>query len=165
MNISADILRSHLAYSEWASRKMLDAAHRLSPEELTRNFGTADGSVLGTLAHIFAADRAWISRLRDNPPGDFITGQDRQLETLDREWPLVTEDWRSWAAGLTDEVAASVTVFRDLKGRQWRMPVWQPVLHVVNHGTHHRGQIAGFLRAMGHPPPRTDLVIYYRELG
>jgi len=39
------------------------------------------------------------------------------------------------------------------------------VLHVVNHGTHHRGQAAGFLRAMGYVPPPLDLIAYYRTLG
>jgi uncharacterized damage-inducible protein DinB len=38
------------------------------------------------------------------------------------------------------------------------------VLHVVNHGTHHRGQVAGFLRTMGHAPPALDLIAYYREI-
>jgi uncharacterized damage-inducible protein DinB len=37
-------------------------------------------------------------------------------------------------------------------------------LHLVNHGTHHRGQISGFLRAMDHTPPPLDLIAYYRSL-
>jgi uncharacterized damage-inducible protein DinB len=36
---------------------------------------------------------------------------------------------------------------------------------VVNHGTHHRGQVSGFLRSMGHTPPALDLIAYYRQLG
>jgi uncharacterized damage-inducible protein DinB len=43
--------------------------------------------------------------------------------------------------------------------------LWKIVLHVVNHGTHHRGQASGFLRAMGHVPPPLDLIAYYRTLG
>jgi uncharacterized damage-inducible protein DinB len=35
----------------------------------------------------------------------------------------------------------------------------------VNHGTHHRGQVAGFLRAMGKAPPPLDLMAFYRELA
>jgi uncharacterized damage-inducible protein DinB len=54
--------------------------------------------------------------------------------------------------------------YRDLKGNPWRTPLWQIVLHVVNHATHHRGQAAGFLRALGHAPPPLDLIAYYRAL-
>jgi uncharacterized damage-inducible protein DinB len=39
------------------------------------------------------------------------------------------------------------------------------LLHVVNHGTHHRGQVAGFLRSMGRKPPVLDLIAYYRQTG
>ena len=43
------------------------------------------------------------------------------------------------------------------------LAAWQIVTHVVNHGTHHRGQVSGFLRTMGHTPPPLDLSFYYRE--
>jgi len=52
-----------------------------------------------------------------------------------------------------------------MKGRVWRQPLWQLVFHVVNHGTHHRGQTAGFLRALGRIPPALDMTVYYRESG
>jgi uncharacterized damage-inducible protein DinB len=37
------------------------------------------------------------------------------------------------------------------------------VLHVVNHATHHRGQVSAFIRALGHRPPATDLTAMLRE--
>ena len=43
------------------------------------------------------------------------------------------------------------------------MPAWQIVMHVVNHGTLHRGQIVGMLRQLGVKPPSTDIVFYYYE--
>ena len=51
--------------------------------------------------------------------------------------------------------------YKDMRGNPWRQPLGQLVLHVVNHGTHHRGQVAGFMRTMGHIPPKLDLVHYY----
>jgi uncharacterized damage-inducible protein DinB len=50
-----------------------------------------------------------------------------------------------------------------MRGNPWRQPLGQLVLHVVNHGTHHRGQVSAFLRMMGHVPPKLDLVTYYRD--
>ena len=64
MPVSADTLRLQLDYSAWASQRLLDAAAQLSPEELKRDFQTADKTVLDTLAHVYAADRIWLTRVK-----------------------------------------------------------------------------------------------------
>ena len=165
MPVPAGVLRTHLDYTAWASQRLLDAAAALTEEELNRDFGTSEHSVLGTLAHTFGADRIWLWRLAggENPGG--LTAADRSLAVLQTDWPAVYERWRLWAAELTDEAAAAPLDYRDMKGNPWRQPVWQLILHVVNHGTHHRGQVSGFLRAMGKVPPPLDLIAYYRQLG
>jgi uncharacterized damage-inducible protein DinB len=165
MSVSADALRTHLDYTGWATRRLLDAAARLSEAELTRDFGTADRSLMGTMAHTFAADRVWLTRVTGGPSTGFLSEQERNLEFLSREWPALFDRWREWAGGLTDESANQMLDYRDLKGNPWRQKTWQIVLHVVNHGSHHRGQASGFLRAMGHTPPPLDLIAYYREIG
>jgi uncharacterized damage-inducible protein DinB len=163
MAVSADTLRTHLAYTTWASRRLVDAAARLTPEELTRDFQTADRSVLRSLAHVFAADRIWLARLTQVPTPQFITEGDYSLSVLQNDWPALLDRWKQWAADLTDESAQAIVAYKDMKGNPYSQPLWQLVLHVVNHGTHHRGQVSGFLRVMGHTPPPLDLVFYYRE--
>jgi uncharacterized damage-inducible protein DinB len=153
----------HLDYTAWASQRLLDAAMELTEEELNRDFGTSDHSVLGTLAHVFAADRVWLYRLSGGENPGFISDSDRSLAVLENDWPAIHERWRIWAAELTDEAAQAPLEYRDMKGNSYRQPVWQLVLHVVNHGTHHRGQVSGFLRSMGKTPPPVDLIHYYRQ--
>jgi len=165
MEFSADLLRTHLDYSKWASKRLVDAASTLPPEELARDFETADHSVLGTLVHIYAADRVWLGRIRRNPPARFLDpGKDMHLEVIRDAWPRLLDDWRSWSEGLTEESLRVPLQYTDLKGNAYETPIWQIVLHVVNHATHHRGQVSGFLRAMGHTPPVLDLTAYYRGL-
>lgn len=164
MHLSAELLRHHIEYTTWANRRLLEAAAALSPEEWSRDFGTADKSVAGTLAHIFAAERIWLARVeRRLFEGPFLTESSLRIETLRREWPEVQAAWRRWAEPLRDEDPSTVLVYSDLRGRQWRQPLWQVVLHVVNHSTHHRGQVSGFLRAMGHKPPALDFIAFVRE--
>jgi uncharacterized damage-inducible protein DinB len=163
MPISADSLRDHIEYSAWASLRLLEAVARLSPDELSRDFGTSDRSVLGTLAHVFGADRVWLFRVTGRPQHG-LTDADREFSTIQREWPAVYDGWRGWSQTLTDESLLTVLDYSDLRGNPWSQPLWQIVLHMVNHGTHHRGQISGFLRTMGHTPPALDLIVYYRGL-
>jgi uncharacterized damage-inducible protein DinB len=163
MLLSPEVLATHIDYTAWASRKLVDCASRLTPEQLNQDFHTADRSVLGTLVHTFAADRVWLARLSGGPHPGFVADRDRSLAVLQNEWPELHERWKQWARRLTD--TSTAITYIDLKGNQWTQPLWQLILHVVNHGTHHRGQVSGFLRALGQTPPLTDLVYYYRELG
>jgi len=165
MPVSAETLRLQLDYSAWASQRLLSAIANLTPEDLARDFKTSDGNIVHTLSHVFAADRVWLARVQGTPRQGFIDDNDRQLDTLRQEWPLIHQGWKDWCEGLTDEGARAQVSYRDLKGNAWEQPVWQILLHVVNHGTHHRGQVSGFLRSMGQTPPPLDMIAFYRSLG
>jgi len=164
MTLSADTLRLHLEYCAWADERIFEAAKKLTSEELARDFNTSDKNVVGTLAHVFAAERIWLARLQGEPRASFISDEDRRIATLDEAWPELQRRWQEWAAALNDEAALDGIAYKDLRGNSWENPVWQIVLHVVNHGTHHRGQASGFMRAMGHTPPPLDLIFFYRSL-
>ncbi len=162
MSVPAETLRLHLDYSAWASLRLVDAAAKLNREELARDFQTSDKNVLDTLVHVFAADRIWLGRVQGNPPDKFITDEDRDLQRLQQEWPALMQRWKMWAGPLTDEDVSRNIAYRTLDGKPFEQPIWQILLHVVNHGSHHRGQVSGFLRAMGYPPPPLDLIAFYR---
>jgi uncharacterized damage-inducible protein DinB len=142
----------------------VDAATRLSAKELNQDFGTADGSVLNTLVHVFASERLWLARLEQATYPEYVTAADRHLEVLQNEWPRLHQRWKEWASQLTDEAMLLPLTYTDLKGNQYTQPLWQLVLHVVNHGTHHRGQVSGFLRSLRYTPPPIDLIFFYRGL-
>lgn len=164
MSVPVDTLRTHLRYAAWASARIVEAAAALTPEELTRDFRSADKHVLGTLVHVYAADRVWLRRIQGAPAAPFLEPDtDMHLSVLQRDWPAVLERWQAWAAALDD--ARGLAHYQDLQGRAHATPLWQIVLHVVNHGTHHRGQAAAMIRAMGHTPPPLDLIRFYREVA
>ena len=158
-------LEHHLRYTAWASKALVDAAANLTSEDLTRDFSTADKSVLGTLVHVYAADRIWLSRVMGNPLASFIGPEDYSLDVLQTEWPKLHERWLAFLAGLGGQAMQVMVAYKNLKGDPHEQPLWQILLHLVNHGTHHRGQVSGFLRAMGHGPPVLDLIHYYRLMG
>src|SRR5580692_6114558 len=84
----AEVLRDHVNYTAWASTRLIEAASVLSHQELLRDFATADHNVLGTLAHIYAADRLWLGRIEGSPPARFLVPeQDMHMAVLRSEWP------------------------------------------------------------------------------
>ena len=161
--ISAAILQEHLLYTAWASQRLVHAIESIPSDQLTHDFETSDHSILGTLVHVFAADRIWLQRVRGESISTFLSDSDYNLHVLQIDWPLLYGKWNEWAAELTDASASASVSYTDIKGNPHVSTPWEIVLHLVNHGTHHRGQVAGFLRALGHTPPQLDLIRYYRE--
>jgi uncharacterized damage-inducible protein DinB len=141
---------------------MLTAAAGLTPAELSQDFKTSDKSVLGTLTHIYRAERIWLNRLREKKAEFRVEGDDTLL-ALQQNWPGIRSGWADWARELSEEGAGAENTYADLKGNTFTQPIWTIVLHVVNHSSHHRGQAVGFIRALGHTPPNVDLITFSRQ--
>ena len=164
MSVSVAVLRNHIEYSAWATGRLLDAAQKIAPEGLKRDFGTADHSIVGTLLHIFRSEKIWLARLRVGfPPAPEMRAEEEELPFLLGAWPPLYGEWREWVGTLRDGEDDRVVEYSDLRGNRRAQQVWQILLHVVNHSTHHRGQVSGFLRASGTAPPPLDFITYVRE--
>lgn len=156
--------RTHIRYSGWASRKALDAALALPAEDQTKPMGVSHESILGTLGHIYLADRIWYKRTVE-PELSMPPWSDKvPLEALTGEWQELQRRWEAWAEAQTDDDMDRVIVFRMLNGTHAEALATHVVLHLVNHATLHRGQVVGMLRQLGVKPPVTDLIFYLREL-
>ena len=164
MTVSLEVLQHHVNYSNWATCRLLDAVSGMSVEELTHDFGTADKSILGTLAHLYASEKNWLARIQGGTTAvQQRTSGDNQLEPLRHKWTETQNNWKTWVGQLPPNVPDQVMEYLDLQGRKWAQPLWQILLHVVNHSTHHRGQVSGFLRALGKTPPPLDFIAFVRE--
>jgi uncharacterized damage-inducible protein DinB len=161
--MTADQVRTHIHYTGWASRKLLDEARKLDEEQLSRNLSVSHHSILETLAHIHFGDRVWFSRMVDPGIEVYRTDNLLPLARLEEEWTAIQKRWEEWAGSLTDADVSRMVSYTNPKGDAEQMPVWKIVLHVVNHGTLHRGQVMAMLRQLGIRPPATDLMAYYRQ--
>lgn len=156
----AEQARALSAYNWWANQKLLDAASRLSAEELDRDTGATFGSIGANLRHIVAAEMGWHSVLAgiqlQRPEGLRSPAPMSDI----REW---YEDSRgrldSYAAAITDDsIVADVHAERG--GQTYAWPAWQVLTHVVNHGTQHRAETGGALAALGHSPGDLDFIYF-----
>ena len=62
-----------------------------------------------------------------------------------------------------DERLHGTLAYQRINGQPMVLPFAATLLHVFNHGTHHRGQISAALTALGQPPPDLDLVVMLQE--
>jgi uncharacterized damage-inducible protein DinB len=160
-------LAEHLRYHRWATLRMLDAAKQLAEEEVQRDRAVSHGSVLGTLLHVYQADRVWLARVRGEPPVGLEPDANTPatVDVLRNEWAKLCERWLAWAEGLSANATGEDISYCTTKGVPYTDPRWRIVLHLVNHGAYHRGQVAAMLRQCGRVPPATDLIAFYRLGG
>jgi uncharacterized damage-inducible protein DinB len=151
--------RQLLLYTLWADRLCLDVAAGLPPEALAREAGVSFGSLLGTLAHIQRSQRRWLARFTGQavpPPAEIP-----DLEALVAAWAETAAQLEFFLASLTEEQLAAEITWEDTEIGPVTRPLWQPVAHMVNHSTYHRGQVTSLLRQLGYQPPKTDLIFYF----
>ena len=99
------------------------------------------------------------------PTGDLsVYDPPPELAALSKRWLALLDTYVAWAEKLEPAGWDRIVPYRNIKGESFKSPVWQIVLHVVNHASYHRGQITTMLRQLGHTPVGTDLITYYRGL-
>lgn len=164
-SIARSTLLTHFDYTLWASSKLLDTAGRLTAEELTRDLQVSHRSVLGTLQHIFYADRTWLARLEQRTLPSFADPEPGPgVEELKEHWPVVIKGLRDFVEFAPEDLFEQPLEFRRLNGDQQRVTHWKVLLHIVNHATLHRGQVMAMVRQLGHVPPGTDYLFYHLQL-
>ncbi len=160
----ASIARELLLYMLWADRQTLQAVRPVKEEDLTRDAGISFKSILGTMAHMLGAQQVWLSRFSGRPLGRLPNLDDfPDLMSWITAWEETASDLKAFLAGLTDEQLAADLSWSNTRGDSFTRPLWQPLLHLVNHSTYHRGQIVSLLRQMGYKAPSTDLIYYLLE--
>lgn len=154
----------HLRYAGWAAARLLEAAAALPLGEAAKDRRVAHHSIEATLAHWFQADRIWLARVTGGPRKTMNSPEDEpyDLAMLRKAWPEVQAGWLSWAESVEDYDARYS--YQNLKGDAFETPLGQIVMHVVNHGAIHAGQVTAMLRQAGAVPPAIDLIAFYRTI-
>lgn len=156
--VDATALAAHLSYSAWASRRLLDFAAGIPGAHLTQEIANSHGGILKTFQHVYYADRIWLARMEGAVPTDFADPEPGPtLAELNDRWFGILERLETWAA---QQDSNRIVAYKNIKGEDFAKPIYLILLHVVNHATYHRGQIAAMLRQLGHVPPFTDLIYY-----
>lgn len=154
-----ELIRDFFAYNEWANDLLLDKAGDLDMGQLAGPQGASFESILGTMAHTLAAQVNWLERWQhgqNKRPTTKIGEAIKTLADLREAFALSHSDLRHYIDRLSDAALDEVLTMRDSSGQEFRRPLWHMMLHVCNHGTFHRGEVAMALTAWGHSPGDMD---------
>jgi uncharacterized damage-inducible protein DinB len=162
----ADALRTMYRYTGWANRRLLDAAGALTPEQLLEPGVAGRGSVRDTLLHMIGTHRGWLSWWDGSLSAMEAYGQKLDpadypdIAAIRRAWAEVEQQTLAFVSGLQDDEVGRVLGIDMPNGARWEKTLWGMMLHVANHGTQHRSEVAAMLTGFGHSPGDLDLITY-----
>lgn len=159
-----EYLQQFYDYHYWANHRILNAAERLTEEQLHRQQGHSWGSILGVLLHMMNAEWIWLQRWKGKSPKAFFGLQDfPTLIALRKHWEQLELEMRAFIAAQTRQSLEKQVTYTSTLGKSYCLSLWQIMLHVPNHGTHHRGELAAMFTLMDAPHPEEEVVHYALE--
>ena len=152
-------------YKAWANERIFSAIATLPAGEATKERKTRFGNIVHTLNHVYVIDRVFQAHLEGRPhhfearntsTHPPLAELAQVVNTLDR-WYI------DYVSTLSRETLAERLRFQFIGDGEGVMSREEMVLHVVNHGTYHRGMVAEMMYEVPASPPVTDLTVFLRD--
>jgi uncharacterized damage-inducible protein DinB len=162
--LNAEFFRTMFDYHYWARDRLLKAAEGLPESEYAAENGFSNyGSIRAILTHAMGAEgnymRRWTGEQGAAPKAEEVP----TVESLHEYWRQQEGQMRSYIAGLSDEDVNREIVTPRRDGGEFRRPLWQDLIQVINHGTQHRSEAAEALTKIGRSPGNLDASVYFQE--
>lgn len=152
-------------YNYWANARILRAAAQVNQADFVAPHTFSHGGLRGTLVHTLSAEWIWRVRCQEAVfPTALLKEEDfPTFAELRARWQHEEAAMRAYVNNLSDEEINHTIFYKSTNGSPYEDPLWQLLVHVVNHGTQHRSEAAAMLTDLGHSPGNIDLIVYMRE--
>lgn len=160
----AELIRTMYDYNAWANRRILETSARLSVDQLRADGGASFGSIHDTLVHIMGGQWIFLARWKGTSPAAYLDPQafpDRAA--ILKRWESLERETREFVEALGESDLVRVVEYVNTQGERWAYPLWQQMIHQVNHATQHRSEVAMVLTRLGHSPGWLDF-LYFIDL-
>lgn len=140
-------------YNAWANKRVISCLTKQNVE---------DEKILSIMGHIVAAQFLWLHRIKGLPPAEVKLWGDYKLPQL---VTMAEDAGRLWLEFVeqTDDFNRELTYYNYV-GDPYINNVEMIMIHLVNHCSYHRAQVALLLRQKGFEPINTDFITYDRVI-
>lgn len=152
-------------YKAWANALIFSAVSDLPEEEALRPRKTRYRNIVHTLNHVYVIDSVFKAHLLGRAHG-YTARNTPDHAPLPQLWQSVRtlDAWYiDYAGSLSAKDRDRAIAFEFIGGGSGRMTCAEMLLHVVNHGSYHRGLVADMMYQAGVTPPTTDLPVFLRD--
>lgn len=144
-------------FLRWGDQQSLRAARTVADEQYYKDLGISAGSLHKMLVHCMGVQWIWLCRFRGESPCKLPEADEFPTRmSVEQRWPLVHAALIDFVGRTTPQQLGNPVTYHDTKGGTHTLPLRDMILHLIDHGSYHRGQINTLIkRAGGTPAPVT----------
>ena len=155
-------IKTLIEYNRWANQRLFRKVKQLEDPQLFLPGQVGPNSVFEALLHILDGEYFWRLAVQTGlgPTERLSVEKLPDLEGLLIFWQQEANQLSAYVDGLKENDLGAEFEYRwgSSKTRRWIR--WQCLIHIVNHGTQHRGELGLVLGHLGHSPGSLDLVTF-----
>ncbi len=153
-------------YKAWANEIIFSTVAELPEGEALKKRFTRYKNMVYTLSHVYVIDLVFQAHLEGREHG-FASRNTPDHPPLEKLWEAV-KILDQWYIDLSDKLSDAqlkeIVNFNFIGGGKGTMTREEIILHIVNHGTYHRGFVADMMYQVPIMPEATDLPVFLRDV-
>ena len=153
-------------YNIWATNRLIQRLESIHNDDFYKDVGLYFKSIAGTLNHLLLGEHyLWYSRFNEgvSPKIALDTIIHTEKAALLSELQQKSVNWISFIDQIDETTLEGTFTYKRVSGQELTLPFAATLIHVFNHGTHHRDQITAAVTVLGYPCPELDLVYMLAE--
>jgi uncharacterized damage-inducible protein DinB len=152
-------------YKAWANELIFSTVESLPECEATKERPTRFKNMVHTLNHIYVIDCIFKAHL-EGKQHSFKARNTLTHPSFHELWESVkiVDQWYvDYASSVPEQKLTECINFQFVDGGEGVMSRIDMILHIVNHGTYHRGFVGDMMYQVPIVPPATDLPVFLRD--
>ncbi|OWY61412.1 hypothetical protein B7486_63910, partial [cyanobacterium TDX16] len=149
-------------YKAWANEITFSAVKALPEGEATKERKTRFKNMIHTLNHVYVIDCIFKAHL-EKKPHSYTARNTETYPPLEELWQSVKviDQWYiDYTHSVSEKELVEILNFEFIDGGKGAMTRNETLLHIVNHGTYHRGLVSDMMYQVPAVPPANDLTVY-----
>lgn len=143
------LIINYAAFNEWANHKIVGWLDQLDHELLYQETPSSYTSIDYTVQHILRTQRFWLLFIGEQDATGFNWAvRERDADNVLRELTEVSSQMKTEFSVYTEEDLLKILHF-NMPWAKNDLSRYEYIVHIINHGTFHRGQIVTMARAIG----------------
>jgi uncharacterized damage-inducible protein DinB len=148
------------AYQNATMKRLLTCAAQLDETDYREHPGFGHGSLHDIFVHILAASWIWRTMLETGQMARFSRRRFPDRASLQAQFELELAGWQAYLDQLDPAELEQTFSFTTPWGKEYNIPLWQLLQHLILHGMQHAAEIAHLLTLKGQSPGDIDLILY-----